>query len=458
MTTADGLLSQLVVPGAPGVLVSYLSYALDNGLLDARAFVVALLVRMYRAAQAGGAPLLPTSLLSSIATALLSASPGLGILPLPSPVPLPTDAPDVGTSAAAAAAGTEDVALLSLLMPLLRLWAVAPVPPPVVALAARLTALVPPLPVPPFELGLEGAQLTAVLPEDISKPLRECLAGLMADLPMPMPAPLFPTPRDAPFDANAAALASAPAPSPCVSALPLRQATSLLLEHALRAHRWSRNSGYARSPTLPPAPFRHLIRLGRALTADPHEFFVALLDAAVARIHASFAPGRLGTSSAVRAAAFLTHELPTLLRWWRDTADTKWPYPANNLRGALGGMFAEHAPAMQAYFQELTTLYAAKSAQGEPDDEAGPFVQPDGWALAPFEGLAVQRYVELGLLDEESTVVLTGSPVKPVPPGESLLERFVSAPPAHLPALEVIITYAAGAPQAFGAEVVKVCR
>jgi hypothetical protein len=101
-------------------------------------------------------------------------------------------------------------------------------------------------------------------------------------------------------------------------------------------------------------------------------------------------------------------------------------------------------------------VYTAKFSQSDPDEEGGPYMQPDGWSILSLEATAVRRYVALGLLDDEGTVALTGSPVKPTPNGESLLERLASSSPSHLPALEFFITFAAGASQAFGADIVKV--
>jgi len=327
-------------------------------------------------------------------------------------------------------------------------------------LAARLTSLIPPLPVPPFEVGLEGAQLSAVLPEDIGKSLRECLAGLMGDLPMPAAQPvagaLFGGGMQDVATATAfgdlgSAAMSTLAPLQGPASVPLRHATAFLLEYTHRAHSWIRNSGYARNPPLPPSHYQRVIRLGRSLTGDPQEFLVALLDVAVSRVITSWSQG---PAVAVRPYTFFTDELPVLLRWWRDNADSKWPFPLN-LRGALADVFAAHSGPLQNCSQALNSIYTAKFSQSENDDEAGPYMQPDGWSLLSVETTAVRRLVALGLLDDEGTAALTGSPVKPSPAGESLLERLASSAPSHLPALEFFITFTAGAPQAFGAEVVK---
>lgn len=441
-------------PGSPALLVNYLTQGLAAGLYTARAFSIALLGYLNRS---DNASTISASLLASIATALMSNPTGLdpGQF-LPSAVIIPAEAPDVGTSASAT---SEEMPALSLLMPLLRLCAASPTPTPLVALAARLTSLIPPLPVPPFDVGLEGAQLSGALPEEVAKPLRECLAGLMSDLPLP---PLAPTAPDGALfgrtmpDSSTSAFGdlgpmSGLAPLP-VSSFPVPQAVAFLLEYAHRAQQRTSNTGYAGSPPAPPAQNIAILRIGKALTSDSQEFLTALLNASVARVLLSWAQG---PSIAVRPYTFFTDELPVLLQWWRDNGDSKWPYPSN-LQGALSEIFSANSSQLSNWFQAVNSIYTAKFSMSETDDEAGSYMQPDGWSMLNLEATTVRRYVELGLLDDEGTVALTGSPVKSAIPNDSLLERLSSSSPSHLPALEFFITYAAGAPRAFASEVVRV--
>lgn len=452
---SDGLLHHLVKPAAPALLLSYLSAALASGIVTARTFALSLLAHLHRAE---GTSVVDTPQLASIAGTLLANPTDLGPGEyLPSPVSLSSlaDVPDVGTSASAAA---DEVPALSLLMPLLRLCANAPAPVPLLALAARLAAFIPPLPAPPFDVGLEAAQLSGSLPEDVATPLRECLAGLMADLPLPAAAPgppaitLFDGPLAGPNGSSFGDLGASLAPLGGPLSLPLPQAVAFLIEYAHRAHGWVRNSQYATSPPTPPMHLIQLIRLGRALTADSQEFLAALLDAAITRVISSWSHGPF---AAVRPFSFFTDELPVLLRWWRDNSDPKWPFP-QNLQGALGDVFAAHSSQLANTYQALNSIYTAKFSQSEPDDEAGPYVQPDGWSMLSIEATAVRRYVSLGLLDDEATIALTGSAVKATQNGESLLERLATSSQSHLAALEFFIPYAAGATHAFGSELAKV--
>lgn len=430
-------------PHSPSILVTYLQQALADGIFTAREFAVALLVHLHRSEVQPSTPVL-----ASIATALISNPTGLNET-LPSPVVL-SDVPDLGTSASAE---PEEVPALVLLLPLLRQCASAPAPAPLHALAARLTTLIPPIPAPPFEAGLEAAQISSLLPEDVAKPLRECLAGLMADLPLPQaPAP------DVMFgngmgDVGVGMPMGQMGVQMPVSAMPLRQAAAFLIEYGARAHTWERNPEYASVPRLPHPHHRHIIQLGRALTTDSQAFIVALFDAAADRVLTSWSHS---PSAAVRPYVFFTEALPVMLRWWRDNADPKWPYPAD-LQGALQGVITTHSQQLSNWFQAVNSIYTAKFSQSEPDEEG--YVQPDGWSLLSLEATAVRRYVSLGLLEEEAATELIGSPVKPASSCESLMERLATTSPSHLPALETFITYASGATSStasLGAEVASV--
>ncbi|WOO83502.1 Mediator of RNA polymerase II transcription subunit 5 [Vanrija pseudolonga] len=452
---AVGLLHHLVRPSAPGILVNYLAQALAAPLFTARTFVVALLTHLYRSDAIATASITPQ--LVSISSALLANPTGLGPGDvLPSPIELASDIPDVGTSESAAAA-PEQAPALSLILPLLRQCAaMSPPPPPLLAIASRLTTLIPPLPAPPFDVGLEAAQLSAVLPEDVGRPLRECLAGLMADLPLPdAPAQdvagLFGVPdvgqQSGGFgDIGAGMTMSSLRATP----LPLQQTTEFLIEYVRRAQGWTRNVVSTTEPPQPAPHLIHMLKLGRSLSADSSAFMSALLDAAAARVLAAWSKG---PGEAVFPFVFFTEQLPILFKWWHDNSDPKWPYPAT-LQQSLSNIFASHGPQLATWYQALTALYTAKFTQIEPDDEAGPYQQPDGWVSLSLEGTAVRRHTSLGLLDEDASVILIGSPVKAAP-GESLIERLANCAPSHLPALENFITHAAGSAQSLGAEIVQ---
>lgn len=439
------LLQHLVKPHSPSILITYLQQAIADGLFTARDFAVSLLVHLHRSEVQPSTPVL-----ASIATALVSNPTGLSES-LPSPVVL-SDVPDVGTSASAE---PEELHPLVLLLPLLRQCASAPTPAVLQALAARLTTLIPPLPAPPFEAGLEAAQISSLLPEDVAKPLRECLAGLMADLPLPQapdPGVMFGNGMSDVGVGLPMSQMSVGVQMP-VSAVPLRQGAAFLIEYGARAHAWERNPEYASVPRLPHPHHRHIIQLGRALTTDSQAYIVALLDAAADRVLTSWSHS---PSAAVRPYVFFTEALPIMMRWWRDNADPKWPYPAD-LQGALQGVITTHSQQLSNWFQAVNSIYTAKFSQSEPDEEG--YVQPEGWSLLPLEATAVRRYVSLGLLEEEAATELIGSPVKPPSSSESLMQRLASTSPSHLPALETFITYASGSTSstaALGAEVASV--
>ncbi|KAL1406022.1 hypothetical protein Q8F55_007705 [Vanrija albida] len=451
---AVGLLHHLVRANAPGILINYLSQALATPLFSARTFVVALLAYLYRSDAIATASIAPQ--LVSISSALLANPTGVGPGDvLPSPIELWSDVPDVGTSESAAAA-PEQAPALSLILPLLRQCAaMSPPPAPLLAIASRLTALIPPLPAPPFDVGLEAAQLSAVLPEDVGRPLRECLAGLMADLPLPdAPAQevagLFGVQDVGQQSGGFGDIGAGMGMSLRATPLPLQQTTEFLIEYVRRAQGWTRNVVSTSEPPQPAPHLIHMLKLGRSLSADSSEFMSALLDAAASRVLAAWSKG---PSEAVFPFVFFTEQLPILFRWWHDNSDPKWPYPAT-LQQSLSNVFASHGPELANWYQAMTALYTSKFTQIEPDDEAGPYQQPDGWTSLSLEGTAVRRYTGLGLLDEDASVVLIGSPVKAAP-GESLLERLANCAPSHLPALENFITHAAGSAHSLGAEIVQ---
>lgn len=118
-------------------------------------------------------------------------------------------------------------------------------------------------------------------------------------------------------------------------------------------------------------------------------------------------------------------------------------------------MFASHTAQLSTWYEAVNSLYTAKFSQSEADESTDSYMQPEGWSLFTLELTSVRRYVSLGLLDDEGATAITGGPVKASPPGESLLERLANASPAHLPALELFIAFASGAPHALGAEVVS---
>lgn len=429
-------------PRPPALLVSYLSQALENGLLTARSFTIALLAHLYRAE---GTHTLPTSLLASIASALLGTPTGLDPAePLPSPITLPT--PDVGTSASGEA---EQIPPLSIVLPLLRHCVSGP--PQLLSLAARVTALISPLPAPPFEAGLEAAQLSGVLPEDVAKPLRDCLTGLMDNLPMP-DAPQAPVFNDVPMIPGFGDMVDGVLQlSNLPTNLPLRQMAAFLIEYAERAQSWTASNMYTSNPPVPPQHLIYLILLGRALTSDSQAYFLALLDAASARVHNSLA---LAPSVATRAYVFFTEELPVALRWWKDNADPKWPFPSN-IHGALAGTFASHNQEMSTWHQTITANHSAKTAQLMDDDEGGGYTQPNGWTMLSLEATTSRRYLSLGLLDEDAAIALSEHS-KPTPPGESLVERLSTSMEHHLEAISYFISYATGASRSLGAELVQV--
>lgn len=235
------------------------------------------------------------------------------------------DIPDVGTSASAA---PEEVSALALVIPLLRQCAAGPASPQLLTLAARLTSLVPAFPAPPFDAGLEAAQLSAMLPEAVAKPLRDCLSGLMSELPMPAahPAQGLPT-----FSSSAPMSFSGFGDGQPLllsiqgqSTLPLHQMAAFLLEYIDRAEAWTTHPSYDNDSPTPAPHLIILIRLGRALTQDSQTFLSALLDAAITRVvnNSSHQPG-----GSVRAFVLFTEHLPVLLAWWRANADSKWPFP-----------------------------------------------------------------------------------------------------------------------------------
>ncbi|CAK9782940.1 hypothetical protein CC85DRAFT_329441 [Cutaneotrichosporon oleaginosum] len=439
---AAALLHHLSRPRPPALLISYLSQALEEGLLTARAFALALLAHMQR-----DEPTLSAALLASIATALLGTPTGLDPTePFPSPIALPT--PDVGTSASGE---SNAVPALTLVLPLLRHCVSGP--PQLLALAARLTALIPPLPAPPFEAGLEAAQLSGVLPEEVAKPLRDCLTGLMADLPMPEAAPQPALFHDVPIVSGFAELDGVPQLSNLPTTLPLRQMTSFLIEFAERAQSSTPSSSYASDPPHPPQHLIYLIRLGRALTSDSQAYLLALLEAASNRVIASL---NLSPGQATRAYVFFTEELPVALRWWRDNADSKWPFPSN-LQNALAGTFASHNQEMAGWHASVHATHTAKSTQLMDDDEVGGYSPPDGWSMLSLEATTVRRYLSLGLLDEEQAVALSES-AKAGPVGESLVERLSGVQQHHLEAIAYFISYATGASRHLGAELVNVIK
>lgn len=388
---------------------------------------------------------LPTALLASIATVLLATPTGLDASePLPSPVTLPT--PDVGTSASGEA---EAVPALTLVLPLLRQCVSGPRD--LLALAAQLTALIPPLPAPPFEAGLEAAQLSGVLPEEVAKPLRDCLTGLMADLPMPEAAPAPAIFSDVPMVSGFPELDGVPQLSNLPTTLPLRQMAGFLIEWAERAQSWTPSSSYASDPPQPPQHMVYLIKLGRALTSDSQAYLLALLEAASTRVIASLS---LASGPATRAYVFFTEELPVAMRWWRDNADPKWPFPSN-LQNALAGTFASHNQEMTGWHVSVQANHTAKSAQLMDDDEGGAYTTPEGWSMLSLEATTVRRYLSLGLLDEEQAATLAEGG-KAGPAGESLVERLSGVQQHHLEAIAYFISYATGASRSLGAELVNV--
>ncbi|GMK56239.1 hypothetical protein CspeluHIS016_0300790 [Cutaneotrichosporon spelunceum] len=439
---AAALLYHLLRPRPPALLLSYLSRALEDGLLSARTFSLSLLAHMHRNEHSIHPPFL-----AAIAAALLGAPTGLDPSePLPSPITLPT--PDIGTSASGDA---EPVSALTLMLPLLRLCVSGP--PQLLPLAARLTALIPPLPAPPFEAGLEAAQLSSVLPEEVAKPLRDCLAGLMADLPMLEAAPAPAVFSDVPIGSGFAELDGVPQLSNLPTTLPLRQMASFVIEYTERAHSWATSPLYSSDPPQPPQNLIHLIRLGRALTSDSQAYLLALLEAASARVTASLTQA---PSQATRAYVFFTEELPVALRWWRDNADSKWPFPSN-LHNALAGTFASHTQEMSVWHRSVHANHTAKSAQLMDDDEGGGYTAPEGWSMLSLEETTVRRYLSLGLLDEEQAATLAEGG-KPCPVGESLVEHLSGVQKHHLDAIAYFISYATGASRALGAELVNVIK
>ncbi|BEI80974.1 hypothetical protein CcaverHIS002_0201340 [Cutaneotrichosporon cavernicola] len=439
---AAALLHHLSRPRPPALLINYLSQGLEAGLLTARTFALSLLAHMHRSEHS-----LHTPLLASIATALFGTPTGLDPSePFPSPITLPT--PDVGTSASGDA---EPIPALTLMLPLLRQCVSGP--PQLLALAARLTALIPPLPAPPFEAGLEAAQLSSVLPEDVAKPLRDCLTGLIADLPMPEAAPAPAIFSDVPIVSGFAELDGVPQLSNLPTTLPLRQMASFLIEYTERAQSWTSSSSYYTVPPQPPQNLVYLIRLGRALTSDSQAYLLALLEAASARVIASLT---LAPSQATRAYVFFTEELPVALRWWRDNADRKWPFPSN-LHNALGSTFASHTQEMSGWHASVQCNHTAKSAQLMDDDEGGGYTAPEGWSMLSLEETTVRRYLSLGLLDEEQAATLAEGG-KPCPVGESLVERLSGVQQHHLEAIAYFISYATGASRSLGVELVNVIK
>ena len=235
---------------------------------------------------------------------------------------------------------------LGLLLPLLRMCSVSSDSPPLtplVALVSRLVSLLQPYPAPPLDIGLEAGGLFQSLPETISLPLRECLSGLMADLASSQETsqlqqlPTNPDQSNGGVNGKSNGAVDGPSthsgqsiPSPLLPPLhtqiSLPHILAFLLTLDLHSSRWTLSPDPNTSPPKPADHHIELVKLGPHIESDPSTFLLHLIRAAITS-HVGHYIG--STTEGTLRWLFMSERLPTLLRWWKDNSDPKWPYPVS---------------------------------------------------------------------------------------------------------------------------------
>ena len=189
-------------------------------------------------------------------------------------------------------------------------------------------SLLEPYPAPSLNIGLEAGSLLQSLPENLAAPLRDCLSGLTADIAFSQTT-IQRQPSLSRPDLLVIPDPTAREPLPFISGatlMSLPQSLTFLLTYIHLSTRWTRHPAYGAEPLQPPANHMHLIRLGPHIAPDPSTFLSHLIKAAVNHWAESYdGNSPYGVSSWL----FLTEALPVLLRWWKENADSNWPFPVD---------------------------------------------------------------------------------------------------------------------------------
>ncbi|RXK35608.1 hypothetical protein M231_07138 [Tremella mesenterica] len=451
---AHTLLQRLTGDNPPSLIFSYLTFSLQSGLITARNIIFELLFILNSEGP------LSIYILTSISSLVLANPTGLGPSePLPSHLthpPAPT--PEIGTSASASSPPPTSSTTLGLLLSLIRLCAdpSAPPPAPLIGLVSHLLSLLHPYPVPPLDVGLAAGQLMATAPDVIAIPLKNCLAGLMAEMTFAQDmGPLLP--HVSGFERVPSGVAGteeqmAVDPKSTLAKdssinIPLMEVIRYLLAYVEHSDRFSENHSYLESTAKPSPNFIHTIHVARHFLPDSRQFLMHLLQCAIRSMAVEASP-----LSKVRKHVILTERLPLLLRWWKDQSDLKWNCP-NDLPTILDETFNSDASSLQDLNSWIQVTYQELLANAAAEDEGGGFIQPAGWSLAAIQDVVTRRLVELGLLDEGQAS--SKPPESDSSSYESLLMRYSTCPSSHLPVLRHLICFGKGTSRSLALELVN---
>ncbi|EIW67015.1 hypothetical protein TREMEDRAFT_64882 [Tremella mesenterica DSM 1558] len=448
---AHTLLQRLTGDNPPSLIFSYLTFSLQSGLVTARNIIFELLFILNSEGP------LSIYILTSISSLVLANPTGLGPSePLPSHLthpPAPT--PEIGTSASASSPPPTSSTTLGLLLSLIRLCAdpSAPPPAPLIGLVSHLLSLLHPYPVPPLDVGLAAGQLMATAPDVIAIPLKNCLAGLMAEMTFAQDmGPLLPhvsgferVPSG--MDGTEEQMAMDPKSTSVKDSsvnIPLMEIIRYLLAYVEYSDRFSENHSYLESTAKPSPNFIHTIHVARHFLPDPRLFVVHLLQCAIRSMAVEASPLSKNTAFAALVERSVGSEMEL---------SGESDYDQNDLPTILDETFNSDASSLQDLNSWIQVTYQELLANAAAEDEGGGFIQPAGWSLATIQDVVTRRLIDLGLLDEGQA---PSRPPESDPSScESLSIRYSTCPTSHLPVLCHLICFGKGTSRSFASELVN---
>jgi mediator of RNA polymerase II transcription subunit 5 len=214
------------------------------------------------------------------------------------------------------------------------------------------------------QLSLNDAPMSQTIPSSQQ-------AGLAADMPgiassvVGIAAPLLPTFK---------------------SQVPLSHSLSVQMAWAIQSNRWTASDP---NMNLPPDNHLTLLRLGPYFAQDSTEYLQQLIRVSISQVQA------VPPEEKVARWLFLTERLPSLLKWWKGDQTMEWSYPVSyaltlfsrklmaqgNLKQALSAAFVAEKDSVSGCNGWISTTLQSLTLQAESDDEAGGFVQPEGWRV-----------------------------------------------------------------------------